>query len=409
LLTFFSIATAYASFKVMRTISLLWPVMLGLSLAGAIYTKTLGVLNILVPLFAVLLLVPRYGWPRKAFGVGIGYLIAAIVVLPLVPWIPQLYGRASEFADVGSGGGAGAQLGLQLLSSNMARASLWAMDYFKAPFLLAAAVGGGYALVRRDRASLFVLITLVVPTLALLDRATILFSRYFMFAIYPAYILAALGLVELGRSFGLMLSAERRWPATLVASGLSMGGLIVILGTWFTLSVGILVAPAAAALTIEDHLQYVEDWYALFGLGTVADLIRLRAGPQGATVVEPVRPWWYNPRMPEDALHYYLWDESRVRFVESQALLDAENLCDLRSWTTHPEPVFLVIDGAAGSGDGAPPGEAAYTQRLAAGLARDLPEASEVLRIPRPNAGNWLSVVQLNAGRSPSAASACQK
>lgn len=416
LLTVLSVATAYSACRVMRTTSRLWPVMLGLSLACSIYTKTLGVLNIGVPLFALAILVPRSAWPRKAFALVVSYLIATLAILPLVPWIPRLYGRASEFADVGSGAidassnTLTALLGLPLLSANVARVLQWAMDYFKPPFMLAAAVGCGLALFRRDRPSLFFLATFVVPSLALLNRAEILFTRYFMFAIYPAYVLAALGLVELGRSsLSLWERAGMRAALSRFAGpAVALGGLSLVTAAWLPLSHGILVSPAQAPLTIEDHLQYVEDWYALFGLSTVAELIRSRATPSGATVLEPARPWWYNPRMPEDALHYYLWDESRVHFVESPALLDAQNLCDLRPWMAASEPVFLVIDGADGPAGGTPPDVPAYTQRLEAALARDLPEALEVLRIPRPSAANWLSVVQINAAPARSAVPACR-
>jgi hypothetical protein len=42
----------------------------------------------------------------------------------------------------------------------------------------------------------------------------------------------------------------------------------------------------------------------------------------------------------------------------------------------------------------------AYTHQLERRLAQDLPEAREVLRIPRPTAPNWLSLYRLDGGGS---------
>lgn len=414
LLTLFSLLVIFTSFRTMRTSSRIWPVFLGLSLAGAMYTKTLGLVCLVTPLLALVILLPWTAWLRKAPALAVSYAVAIVAVAPLAPWIFYFYGKANEFADFASSASGGdtsgvvALLNLRLLTANLARADLWAMDYFKLPFLAAVIAGCCLALVRRDRLALLVLMTVVVPCIALLDRATLLFSRYFMYAVYPAYVLGAIGVVELGLYVGRLLRPER-WFATLhlIGSGLAVGGLSVVIGAWTPLALGVLTSPADAPLPNEDHIQYVEHWYALTGLSKIADYIRAAAVLSDVTVVEPVRPWWYYPRLPEDALRYYLWDQPQVRFVESEALRDAVSLCDLRQWTGAAQPVFLVLNGAYDSISGAPPDIPRYTGRLEAALARDVPEAHEVLRIPRPNAINFLSVIRINPEPTSITASAC--
>jgi hypothetical protein len=353
-------------------------------------------------------------WPRKAKALGIAYLVSFIAVLPLIPWFDQLYKRANEFADLGSQPSAAdtnpvmSTLGVQLLASNFEFLKRWSMDYFKAPFLIAVAAGALSAMMRRDRVALFLLLALAVPSLVLLDRTNILFSRYFMFTIYPAYVLAALGVMQLGQSvrqrFG---TAILEWPRCHAGAAVSLAVLVVVVGAWVPVSTSILVSPAQAPLSTEDHYQYVEQWYALTGLSQMAAVIRASAGSGAATVLEPIRPWWYSVRMPEDALHYYLWDLPNVRFIEVEQLGNAQNLCDLRLWASAPDPVFVVVDGTDTLSGGAEPDVPVRTSDLQASLRRDLPEAVEVLRIPRPNAPNWLSVVQINGRALPPGRKGC--
>src|SRR5262249_24940305 len=157
-------------------------------------------------------------------------------VAPLLPWVHQLFGLASQFVDVGPTPGEGANplgfvLDLRWLTANYSRVQQWALDYFRSPFLLAACVGAASAIIRRDRTGLFLLAILLTTSVALLDRATVLFSRYFMLTTYPAYVLAALGLVQLcellahvvGRVARGFLSSGVR-PLALVA------GLAIVVG-----------------------------------------------------------------------------------------------------------------------------------------------------------------------------------
>jgi hypothetical protein len=332
---------------------------------------------------------------------GLSYLVAMIALIPLFPWWNQLEKRVDEFSDLGpnSTNPLVSFLNLQLFTMNVAKAGRWALDYFRPPLMLAVCVGGLFAVLLRDRFALFMVLLLVIPTFFLLDRGTILFSRYFMFAIYPAYVLAAFGIAHLGRFVGhIAASSKRDWLHNATGSTVSMTALAVLVVIWLPFTTAILLSPDEAPLSAEDHFQYVEQWYALTGLSQMADLIRSSAeGSGSATVLEPKRAWWYASRMPEDALRFYLWDQPRVQFVEVDALGGAENLCALRPWASPSEPVFVVVDGTDTLGGGAESTVPARIQNLETALARDVPEAMEVLRIPRPNAPNWLSVIRINA------------
>src|ERR1051325_5872771 len=99
-------------------------------------------------------------------------------------------------------------------------------------------------------------------------------------------------------------------------------------------------------------------------------------------VIAQARPWWNAARMPEDALRYYLRDDGRYQFVDSVALLDGGNLCDLRRFIANRTPVFIVIDGADKPAGGVPPEIPGRTHAIVTALERDLPESRELLRIP---------------------------
>jgi hypothetical protein len=95
LLCFFSIGTALTTLLTMRSEKRVWPVLLGVMLAAGIYTKTLGLLNAIVPLLGLAILVPASGWAGKARSLVIAYVVAALLVAPLLPLGPPAV-RAGE-------------------------------------------------------------------------------------------------------------------------------------------------------------------------------------------------------------------------------------------------------------------------------------------------------------------------
>jgi hypothetical protein len=77
------------------------------------------------------------------------------------------------------------------------------------------------------------------------------------------------------------------------------------------------------------------------------------------------------------------------------ALWRAQDLRDVRR-AARDSPTYLLVNGSYTDGSGMPNEVPAFTRQLERRLAQDVPEAREVLRIPRPSAPNWLSLYRLD-------------
>jgi hypothetical protein len=88
-----------------------------------------------------------------------------------------------------------------------------------------------------------------------------------------------------------------------------------------------------------------------------------------------------------------------VKFLDEPALVTAESLCDLRrrAW---PGPTFVVLNGAYSLSVGDWPEVPRATRHLEAALARDLPAATAVLRIPRQTTAAWLTVYRVDSSEA---------
>ena len=81
--------------------------------------------------------------------------------------------------------------------------------------------------------------------------------------------------------------------------------------------------------------------------------------------------------------------------LEVPSLWRAQDLRDVHR-IARDGPTYLVVNGSFTDGPGIANDVPAYTRQLERRLAQDVPEAREVLRIPRPIAPNWLSLYRLD-------------
>ena len=152
--------------------------------------------------------------------------------------------------------------------------------------------------------------------------------------------------------------------------------------------------PAEAKIPGSEHMGYVENWFAVYGLGR----------------------WWTSsalePERPVTVIVPPASRESRVMVpYGGPALVPAAR-------SERPVRRSAVALAGPGSPRASPdrsrwpdiPGgqrqlhrrprhrqrRPAYTRQLERRLAQDVPEAREVLRIPRPMAPNWLSLYRLD-------------
>jgi hypothetical protein len=195
-------------------------------------------------------------------------------------------------------------------------------------------------------------------------------------------------------------------------AGAALVGLL--LGHMAPLTYAVVTRPEQATLPRDLHEQYVEGRVAGYGLGRMASYLRDQAARYGLITVlvpPPSEPSHFT-LIPQGALRLYLRDEPGIEYRESRELWPIRSLCGLRPWLSSERPTFFASmkSYVAELSVLVPPPsvEARATRALEAALARDLPEADRVLRVPRlgaPYAFDLYRLSEPGGRREASAAS----
>jgi hypothetical protein len=366
----------------------------GLSLALAVFAKTSGVLLAIAPPLAIVMLGHPLAWRSY-----VKPLIAAFVV-GLVVSAPLLLGVVPLLQQVAIHTGSSDASGRDLLAANLVVSAGWMETFVGNRFLLLAGIGLVLALVFRQWGVLFVALLGGALLILLLEVTTPLFARYLLFVGYPAYLLVAYAIERAGWAVAWLLGLTGPGVSRLaLASSVVVValGLAVALAERSELASDVVFNPLQAKLPGSERMGYVENWYAAYGLGEVVDELRARSREGPLTVLVPPASRESRVLLPYGALRMYLRREPAIRVVEAPPLFRAQDLRELRRWTREG-PAYLVVNGTYTPGSGMPNDVPAYTRQLERRLAQDLPEAQEVLRIPRPLAPNWLSLYRLDDG-----------
>jgi 4-amino-4-deoxy-L-arabinose transferase-like glycosyltransferase len=391
LLTLLAVLTTWASIVLARRPSATAGALCGLSLALTVFAKTTGVMLASVPILALLLV----GRPR-AWLTYLRPLLAALVVGAVVS-APLLIGVLPLLQQVAIHTGSSSSTGRDLLRGNLEVAAGWAVTFLGEGFLVLVGLGAVLALVLRQRALLYLGLLGLILVPALLAVTAPLFARYLLFLSFPAYLLAAYPIERAirlaARLPGMRLADGQARPTVVVA--VMVVGLALALGQRADLMIDIVRDPVQARIPGSEHVGYVENWYAVYGLGQV--VARLRAERETGTVTVLVPPASREGRVmiPYGALRMYLRRLPDIRVVEVPALWRAQDLRDVRR-AARDGPTYLLVNGSYTDGSGMPNEVPAFTRQLERRLAQDVPEAREVLRIPRPSAPNWLSLYRLD-------------
>src|SRR5205807_2069952 len=124
-----------------------------------------------------------------------------------------------------------------------------------------------------------------------------------LFTTFPLIVLAADGLVRVAdiASGGFRRLAQTRWssPQERRFGALVLGcALAIVVGVNAPLLVAIDTVPAVAAIPAFDHYQYFEQWFALYGLGSVSEYLKdqARETSRQVTVLVPPPMDRYRPR-----------------------------------------------------------------------------------------------------------------
>jgi hypothetical protein len=391
LLTLLAVLTTWASIVLARRPSAMTGAWCGLGLALAVFAKTTGVMLALAPILALLILGRARDWR--------GYvrpLLAAIVVGAVVS-APLLIGVLPLLQQVAIHTGSSSSTGRDLLGGNLEVAAGWMVTFVGEGFLVLVGLGVVLALVLRQRALLCVGLLGLILVPALLAVTTPLFARYLLFLSFPGYLLAAYPIEYVSRLASRLpgLSATGRRTHQAIGAAVVAIGLALALGQRADLAIDIVRDPVQARIPGSEHVGYVENWYAVYGLGQVAARLRAESESETITVLVPPASREARVMIPYGALRMYLRRLPNIRVVEVPALWRAQDLRDVRR-AARDSPTYLLVNGSYTDGSGMPNEVPAFTRQLERRLAQDVPEAREVLRIPRPSAPNWLSLYRLD-------------
>ena len=392
LLTLMAVLATLASIRLARRPTVTAGALCGLSLALTVLVKTNGVLMTAAPLLAVVVLGRPLAWRAYVRPLGAAFVVG------LLSSVPLLLGVVPVLQQVSLHTGSADRTGGDLLISNALVAAGWMGSFVGNRFPIVVGVGIVLALLFRQAGMLFVTLLGIALLVVILEVTGSMFARRLLLPAFPAFLLAGYAI-------------ER--AAHLAAHGVRMAGIggdrvrllvsiaVVAFGLWLALgeradlTVAMVRDPARAQIPGSEHMQYVENWFAVYGLGQVVDELRARSREQPVTVLVPPASRESRVLVPYAALRYYARREPGIRFVEAPALWRAQDLRELRRFTRNG-PTYLLVNGSHTPGSGMPNDVPAYTRQLERRLAQDLPDAREVLRIPRPSAPNWLSLYRLD-------------
>ena len=392
LLTFVAVLTTLAAVRLARQPTVATGAWFGLSLGVTVLVKTNGALmGVALPLALVMLGRPA-AWRAYVRPLGAACLTALLPIPLLLLGVgPVLHQIVDHTRGAAPGGG-------NLLVTNTVTVAGWLDSYVGDRFLLVVGVGVVLALVLRQTGLLFAALLGCCVLLVIVAITSPIFARRLLLPAFPAFLLAAYAIEQAGYFVA--------WAARAVGPGrararLAIGvvvavvGLVLALEERSDLAVTIVRNPAEANIPGSEQLQYFENWYALYGMGRVADELRAQGSERPVTVLVPPASRENRVIVPYAALRYYLRRDPAVRFVEAPSLWRAQDLRELRR-LTRDGPTFLVVNGSYTPAAGMPNDAPAYTRQLERRLAQDVPSAREVLRIPRPTEPNWLSLYRLD-------------
>lgn len=416
-LTFCAIMVALTAVALVRRPGPRTGAVCGVWVGLAVMAKTLGLLAAATPVLAVLTLVQPRAYRRLVRPALAAVIATALVVSPLVPWLPQLSAKVaihaglpsieasvtdSQDAEAPTAGGPVAAEPELPLPDRFRRNLDFSLDvlrhYLGLPMLLLAAAALGLILVQRQRGLLFLALVAVLGFAVMMATTTTPFSRYLLSSTFPLYILAAAAITRFAEAVAGRLRSPSLRPR--LAAGLLVAGLAVPLAPMLPFTFRLVSDPWQAPFPPIDRWQYFEQWLTLNGLREVAGFLQNEARDGPVTVLVPRASSEMRVVLPHQALRLYLRDDPAVRFVEEPTIWRAQSFRDLRTWVRADSPTFLVVNGTHGPNAGSPDYIPEYTRRVEVALARDLPQARAVLHIPRPTGPSWLTVYRIDQGRS---------
>ena len=398
LLALMAMLAAWSSVRLARHPTPANGVLCGAILGLGVLAKTTGVLFAVAPLLAILVLGRPRDWTAYIRPLLATALAGLATILPLLVWLPQVVAQVLLHTGPATGGPSGQSL----LALNLVLTVDWLQQLLGVGFLALAAFGLLLAALARQRALLLVSLVAVVWLAALLWRTSPLFSRYLLFAAFPAYLLVGYGVDRLAtwlaaRPTRLVGAKPPTWGQAALRAA------VIVAGRGgrhratrrppprYRPRSGPRRAPGERALPLRRSVVRPLRPRAGSGRASAA-----RAG-DAVTVLVPPASREERVLLPHSALRSYLRQDPAVRFVEVPALYRAQDLREIRRLAQN-RPTFLLVNGTYVDMPGTANDAPTFTRRIEERLERDVPAAREVLRISRAAAPNWLSLYRLDGG-----------
>ena len=274
--------------------------LLGLAMAAAVLTKLSALF--FVVLVPGVVLVWRPAALRRWWLLAQAFFIAGVAysTLYLSPIVDNL--SEGNFQRYSLTLGEVLRLPLPLWLSNAAFVAATGQAYLGVPLSVACAAGLLWAALRGGRAGLALTLWTLVPLLALVLTAKIVYTRYLVFCFICALPAAAYVTIQ---------AWERLRRAPVIAGA----GLLVLLWSPLQLDAALLTDPARAAWLddrrwITDRFQYVESNFAGYGLREIVDAIAAEAARSPVVVLTRS-----STGMPRDGVTAYLLREPNVHIA----------------------------------------------------------------------------------------------
>lgn len=342
--------TVWCSVGMARRPGIVIGALAGVAAAMAIMSKTIGLLSLVAPGLAILILgdplKPRR-WAPSVGGFGLAFVLA---MAPLLQWFSSMVSKANQHVAIDVedryGNSALNRPPLERFLDNAAVSADYLAAYLGIAVLVLAALGLGVGVARRDRPAMFLGLTICAGIFPVLVLTTTLYSRYLLFISIPLLLLAAVGIVTIygwlrGELASGPVRAHLRAPVT---AALCVAALLGALATPLTLTRAVVLEPRAATLPDEDDWRYFRHRWSLVGFTAIQQILIQESRVSPVTVILPRDGPEFRFKLPYDALRQYARGTPGLRFDDVPPLRDGTPPRAYREISDGQRPTYLLVN-----------------------------------------------------------------
>jgi hypothetical protein len=323
-------------------------ILAGLTLTAAVAAKATGLMLVITPAIALLLLVPFSRWRQAVRGIVLAY---GAFIITWVPFYLLLRVRGWSYFGVAVSVVGTDRLGglLERFSGNVGAALMMDIAYLSLAMTLLFCVLTAYLVVRHWRIGLFLTLSSTVPLAALLAFATKVSGRYILFHI-PALI------VSLAVGLAVTTADLRRHRGLLRTIALPLAVAVpLVWGILFALPFQAQMRsdPASVGLPSNDRLEYIFADSSGFALNKAADYL-LKLSPQNKLPIHVVGLLancgglaLYIPGHSPVTVEcpYITYDGSQQRALADLVNRRATEATDFDLWIASENSPYISLDG----------------------------------------------------------------